>query len=50
MFPMRSLDGVAPGTYSLFVGVYEAEGPRLPVSSGGDRYMLPDEVTIPSPP
>jgi hypothetical protein len=45
-----SLDGVAPGTYSLFVGVYEAEGPRLPVSSGGDRYMLPDEVTIPSPP
>jgi hypothetical protein len=44
---MLSLGGVTSGTYSLFVGVYEFEGARLPVSSGGDRYMLVDHMTLP---
>ncbi len=45
-----SLEGVPSGVYSLYVGVYEVEGGRLSVSSGGDRYMLEDEVTIPKMP
>jgi hypothetical protein len=45
-----SLEEVPPGVYSLYVGVYKAEGERLPVSSGGDRYMLEGEIVIPQVP
>jgi hypothetical protein len=45
-----SLEDVPPGVYSLYVGVYRADGRRLPVSLGGDRYELEDEVTIPKGP
>jgi hypothetical protein len=44
------LEGVPPGTYSLFVGVYKVEGDRLPVSLGGDRYNLLDKLVIPEVP
>ncbi len=42
-----SLEGVPPGVYNLYVGVYRADGERLPVSLGGDRYELEDEITVP---
>jgi len=45
-----SLEEVPPGVYKLYVGIYEVEGGRLPVSLGGDRYMLEDEIAIPKTP
>jgi hypothetical protein len=42
-----SLEGVPPGVYRLSVGVYEPDGERLPVSTGGDHLVLDDEIVIP---
>jgi hypothetical protein len=45
-----SLTDVPSGVYRLYVGVYGDGGGRLPVSLGGDRYELDDEITIPKEP
>jgi len=44
------LTDVPAGVYRLYIGVYSADGGRLPVSLGGDRYELDDEITIPKKP
>jgi hypothetical protein len=45
-----SLTDVPEGIYRLYIGVYGADGGRLPVSLGGDRYELDGEITVPKGP
>jgi hypothetical protein len=44
------LEGIPSGAYSLYVGVYKTDGERLSVSSGGDRYVLKDQMVLPKVP
>ncbi len=40
--------GAAPGTYRLAIGLYRADGPRLPLENGADRLFLED-ITVEEP-